>query len=63
MSGDERRRMVSDAEVKDFYEKMPYPPPLTTLEEHRELTKTLYAARHSFIFSGLLSRFVKTSRY
>ena len=31
--------MVSDAEVKDFYEKMPYPPPLTTLEEHRELYK------------------------
>ena len=39
MSGDEGRRMVSDAEVKDFYEKMPYPPPLTTLEEHRELYK------------------------
>jgi len=39
MSGDEGRRMGSEAEVKDFYEKMPYPPPLTTLEEHRELYK------------------------
>ena len=40
MSGDEgSRRMMSSAEVRDFYERMPYPPPLTTLEEHRELYK------------------------
>jgi len=25
------------AEVRDFYERMPYPPPLTSLDEHREL--------------------------
>jgi len=24
-------------EVRDFYERMPYPPPLTSLDEHREL--------------------------
>lgn len=31
--------MVSYAEVRDFYEKMPYPAPLTSLEDHRELYK------------------------
>ncbi len=24
--------------VRDFYEKLPYPPPLTNLDEHRELS-------------------------
>ena len=31
--------MVSNEEVRDFYERMPYPPPLTTLEDHRALYK------------------------
>jgi len=28
---------VDTAELRDFYERMPYPTPLTSLEEHREL--------------------------
>lgn len=31
--------MASQTEVKNFYERMPYPAPLTSLEEHRELYK------------------------
>jgi SAM-dependent methyltransferase len=30
-------RNIGTAEVRDFYEKMPYPTPLTSLDEHREL--------------------------
>lgn len=30
-------RSVGTAELRDFYEKMPYPAPLTSLDEHREL--------------------------
>jgi SAM-dependent methyltransferase len=29
--------MVSNEEVRDFYERMPYPAPLSTLEEHQDL--------------------------
>jgi 2-polyprenyl-3-methyl-5-hydroxy-6-metoxy-1,4-benzoquinol methylase len=30
-------RSVDTRELRDFYERVPYPPPLTTLDEHREL--------------------------
>jgi len=33
---EKRRRTVSE-EVRDFYERLPYPPPLQSLDEHRAL--------------------------
>ena len=29
--------MSRSEEVRDFYERMPYPPPLTSLDQYREL--------------------------
>ena len=31
--------MDGSEEVRDFYERMPYPAPLTSLDEHRDLYK------------------------
>jgi SAM-dependent methyltransferase len=35
-------------EVRDFYERLPYPAPLTSLDEHRELYKSLDRRRATF---------------
>ncbi|MBW0004164.1 MAG: class I SAM-dependent methyltransferase [Hyphomicrobiales bacterium] len=35
-------------ELRDFYERMPYPPPLTSLHEHRELYKNPERRRATF---------------
>jgi SAM-dependent methyltransferase len=35
-------------ELRDFYERMPYPPPLTSLDEHRELYKNPERRRATF---------------
>ena len=35
-------------EVRDFYERMPYPAPLTSLDEHRELYKNPERRRAEF---------------
>jgi SAM-dependent methyltransferase len=35
-------------ELRDFYERMPYPPPLTSLDEHRELSKNPERRRATF---------------
>lgn len=44
---DESRASVSTStEVRDFYERMPYPAPLTSLDEHRELYRDP-ARRHA----------------
>src|SRR5271154_3584443 len=34
--------------VRDFYEKMPYPPPLASLDEHRDLYKNRERRRAEF---------------
>lgn len=36
---DQNSPIVSSEDVHDFYERMPYPAPLTNLEEHRDLYK------------------------
>jgi len=38
----------STAELRDFYERMPYPAPLTSLDEHRELYKNPERSRALF---------------
>ena len=47
----QRRAEVSRSEqVRDFYERMPYPAPLTSLDAHRDLYKdTETVAGPSFI--------------
>jgi SAM-dependent methyltransferase len=35
-------------EVRDFYEKLPYPPPLASLDEHRELSRNPQRRRAMF---------------
>jgi SAM-dependent methyltransferase len=37
-----------DAQVRDFYERMPYPPPLTSLDEHRDLCRNPQRRRALF---------------
>jgi SAM-dependent methyltransferase len=37
-----------EAQVRDFYERMPYPPPLTSLDEHRELCRNPQRRRALF---------------
>jgi SAM-dependent methyltransferase len=37
--GEPNSRNAASAEVRDFYERMPYPAPLTKLDEHRDLYK------------------------
>lgn len=34
---DTRTRAATPAEIRQFYERMPYPPPFTSLDEHRDL--------------------------
>ena len=37
-----------EAQVRDFYERMPYPAPLTSLDEHRELCRNPQRRRALF---------------
>jgi SAM-dependent methyltransferase len=40
--------VASSNDVRDFYEKLPYPPPLTSLDEHRELSSNPQRRRALF---------------
>ena len=49
MNGSEpNSRTVASDEVRDFYERMPYPAPFTSLDEHRDLYKNPNRRRAQF---------------
>jgi SAM-dependent methyltransferase len=46
--GEPNSRTVAAEEVRDFYERMPYPAPFTSLDEHRDLYKNPNRRRAQF---------------
>ncbi len=48
MNGGAGQAERREAEVRDFYERMPYPAPLTSLDEHRELCRNPQRRRALF---------------
>ena len=46
--GESKGTTASFEEVHDFYERMPYPAPLTSLDEHRELYRNPARRRAQF---------------